>query len=164
MRKYTLSVFVNDHPGVMQRICGLFSRRGYNLESITVGASEEAGKSRMTIVVKGHCAELEQMMKQLTKLIDVIHVECLNEKAFLSRELMLVKCAVAPEKRHELMSLVETFRYSIIDIGPHSIMIQVVGEVEKNDAFLRVIHSYNLKEITRTGETAMIRSCLEASV
>jgi acetolactate synthase I/III small subunit len=157
MEKHTLSVLAKDHPGVLQRICSLFSRRGYNIDSISVGSSEEEGFSRMIIVVKGYSSIVEQIMKQLSKLMDVIKIEHLNKNPFLRRELMLIKCTLSPEVRHELLNLVDMFRFSVIDVGFESVTIQVVGDTDKNNAFLQLLQSYEIVEIARTGIIAMQR-------
>lgn len=157
MTKQTISAIVNDVPGVLQRIAGLFGRRGYNIESITVGASEEAGLSRVIIVTRGDDRLIAQMCHQLSKLIDVIDVSHLSAGPLVSRELMLVKLFVAPDRRPEIFDIVQTFRCSVVDVGIDSIMIQAVGDTDKNNAFVQLLQSYGVLELTRTGETAMSR-------
>ncbi|MFE5323725.1 acetolactate synthase small subunit [Paenibacillus sp. NPDC056579] len=157
MQKQTISVLVNNHPGVLQRICGLFGRRGYNIESISVGLSEIEQLSRVIIVVQAEKPMLEQINKQLLKLLDVIQVNHLNAHPMLARELMLVKLRADPAVRPEIFGMVETFRCSVVDVGLSSVVIQVVGDAEKNSAFLHLLEPYGILELTRTGETAMNR-------
>lgn len=155
--KHTLAVLVNDQPGVLQRVSGLFGRRGFNIESITVGQSEEVGLSRMVIVTLGDQHTLEQIEKQLYKLIDVIKVVDLGSKPMVARELALIKVKAEPSERPEIMGVVETFRASVVDIGTNSILVQVVGETQKIDAMIELLKPYGIKELSRTGVTAMIR-------
>lgn len=157
MPRRLIGITANDTPGVLQRVSGLFSRRGYNIESITVGPSEKEGRSRMVVAARGDDAVIRQMRSQLLKLIDVLEVVPLEEKPCVSRELMLVKLRMDPAKRSEIQSLADTFRCSVVDVGPDSMIVQVVGDTDKNDAFLQLIRPYGLLELTRTGETAMNR-------
>ncbi|WP_239615914.1 acetolactate synthase small subunit [Cohnella mopanensis] len=155
--KQHISVLVRNDPGVLQRVSGLFSRRSYNIDSITVGVSEKENLSRMTVVANGDDDQIRQLCNQLRKLIDVIHVEHLSNRPAVARELLLVKLISDPATKAEMNSIVQTFRCSIIDVGMHSIIVQVIGDREKNDAFLQLIRPYGILEITRTGETAMAR-------
>lgn len=155
--KHTIAVLVNDQPGVLQRVSGLFGRRGFNIESITVGQSEEVGLSRMVIVTLGDQHTLEQIEKQLYKLIDVIKVVDLGSKPMVARELALIKVKAEPSERPEIMGVVETFRASVVDIGSTSLLVQVVGETTKIDAMIELLKPYGIKELSRTGVTAMIR-------
>ncbi|MHA6531049.1 acetolactate synthase small subunit [Paenibacillus sp. BAC0078] len=155
--RHTISVLVNDQPGVLQRVSGLFGRRGFNIESITVGQSEEAGLSRMVIVTLGDQHTLEQIEKQLYKLIDVIKVVDLGSKPMVARELALIKVKAEPAERPEIMGVVETFRASVVDIGSTSLLVQVVGDTQKIDAMIELLKPYGIKELSRTGVTAMIR-------
>ncbi|MCM3783341.1 acetolactate synthase small subunit [Neobacillus mesonae] len=157
MNRHTIAVLVNDQPGVLQRVSGLFGRRGFNIESITVGQSEEAGLSRMVIVTLGDEKLLEQIEKQLYKLIDVIKVVNLSSNPMVARELALIKVKAEPSERPEIMGLVETFRASVVDIGNSSLMVQVVGDTEKIDAMIELLKPYGIRELSRTGVTAMIR-------
>ncbi|AIQ62963.1 acetolactate synthase [Paenibacillus stellifer] len=153
----TISVLVNDQPGVLQRVSGLFGRRGFNIESITVGQSEETGLSRMVIVTLGDEEQLEQIEKQLYKLIDVIKVVDLSSKPMVARELALIKVKADPSERPEIMGVVETFRASVVDIGSTSLLVQVVGDTQKIDAMIELLKPYGIRELSRTGVTAMIR-------
>ncbi|MFF2481887.1 acetolactate synthase small subunit [Paenibacillus sp. NPDC058071] len=157
MKKHTIAVIVNDQPGVLQRVSGLFGRRGFNIESITVGSSEESGLSRMVIVTTGDDHTLEQITKQLYKLIDVIKVIDLSSNPMVSRELALIKVSAEPSSRPEILGVVETFRAAVVDIGTHSLMVQVVGDTEKIDAMIELMKPYGIKEISRTGVTALNR-------
>ncbi|WP_442604511.1 acetolactate synthase small subunit [Paenibacillus sp. KN14-4R] len=160
IRKYTISILVNNQPGVLQRVSGLFGRRGFNIESITVGESEEIGLSRMVIVTEGDDKTLEQISKQLYKLIDVIKVIDLSASPMVARELGLIKVSADPAARPEIIGIVETFRASIVDIGPNSLIVQVVGDSEKIDAMIELLRPYGIKELSRTGATAMVRGSI----
>jgi acetolactate synthase-1/3 small subunit len=155
--KHTIAVLVNNQPGVLQRVSGLFGRRGYNIESITVGESEEQGLSRMVIVTEGDDKTLEQISKQLYKIVDVIKVVDLSSNPMVARELALIKVNAEPSMRPEILGAVETFRASIVDIGPHTLMVQVVGDSSKIDAMVELLKPYGIRELTRTGATAMVR-------
>ncbi|UVI31484.1 acetolactate synthase small subunit [Paenibacillus spongiae] len=157
MKKHTIAVLVNDQPGVLQRVSGLFGRRGFNIESITVGASEEAGLSRMVIVTSGDDKTLEQVTKQLYKIIDVIKVVDLSSNPMVGRELALIKVNAEPSARPEILGVVETFRAAVVDIGTHTLMVQVVGDSEKIDAMTELLKPYGIRELSRTGVTAMVR-------
>lgn len=156
-RKHTISVLVNNQPGVLQRVAGLFGRRGFNIESITVGESEENGLSRMVIVTTGDESTIEQVEKQLYKLVDVIKVVDLSSHPMVARELVLIRVNADPAHRPEIVSIVETFRAGVVDIGPNSMIIQVVGESSKIEAIVELLQPYGIKELSRTGITAMIR-------
>jgi acetolactate synthase-1/3 small subunit len=157
MIKHTISVLVNDQPGVLQRVSGLFGRRGYNIESITVGPSEEMGLSRMVIVTLGDHKTVEQVSKQLYKLIDVIKVVDLSAGAMVARELALIKVNAEPVKRPEILGVIETFRASVVDISPTAMIVQVVGNSDKIDAMVQLLEPYGIRELTRTGVSAMTR-------
>ncbi|WP_270169363.1 acetolactate synthase small subunit [Paenibacillus sp. SYP-B4298] len=157
MRKHTIAVLVNDQPGVLQRVSGLFGRRGFNIESITVGASEEPGLSRMVIVTTCDDKMLEQITKQLYKLIDVIKVVDVSASPMVARELALIKVNAEPAARPEILGVVETFRAAVVDIGSSSLMVQAVGDTEKIDAMIELLKPYGIREISRTGVTALSR-------
>lgn len=156
-KKLTISVLVNNQPGVLQRVSGLFGRRGYNIESITVGESEEQGLSRMIIVTTGDDSTLDQVMKQLYKLIDVIKVVDLSSNPMVAREIALIKINAEPSTRPEILGIVETFRAAVVDIGPASLIVQAVGDTDKIDAMAELLKPYGIREFSRTGITAMIR-------
>ncbi|TVX94546.1 acetolactate synthase small subunit [Paenibacillus agilis] len=164
MTRHTIAVIVNDQPGVLQRVSGLFGRRGFNIESITVGASEEPGLSRMVIVTTADEQMLEQVEKQLYKIIDVIKVLNLSSQEMVARELALIKVKAEPNMRPEILGVVETFRASIIDIGPSTLVVQVLGESSKIEAMIELMEPYGIREISRTGVTAMIRGSITDGV
>lgn len=161
MKKHTIAILVNDQPGVLQRVSGLFGRRGFNIESITVGSSEEVGLSRMVIVTTGDGNTLEQVTKQLYKLIDVIKVIDISSNPMVARELALIKVSAEPAARPEVLGVVETFRAAVVDIGPQSMIVQVVGDTEKIDAMVELLKPYGIRELTRTGVTAMVRGSVK---
>ncbi|MDP5276231.1 acetolactate synthase small subunit [Chengkuizengella axinellae] len=156
-KKHTISILVNNQPGVLQRVASLFGRRGFNIESITVGKSEEEGLSRMIIVTTGDNSKLEQISKQLYKVVDVIKVIDISANPMVERELALIKVNAEPSIRPEIIGVVETFRATIVDIGPKSIMVQVVGDSEKVKAMVELLKPYGVIQLTRTGVAAMIR-------
>lgn len=155
--KHTISVLVNNQPGVLQRVSGLFGRRGFNIDSITVGISEEPGLSRMIIVTTGDESTLEQISKQLYKLIDVIKVNDLSSNPMVARELALIQINAEPKIRPEILGIVDTFRASVVDIGPMTMIVQVVGDSDKIEAMVELLKPYGIRELSRTGATAMIR-------
>jgi acetolactate synthase-1/3 small subunit len=155
--RHTISVLVNNQPGVLQRVSGLFGRRGFNIESITVGASEEPGLSRMIIVTTGDDRTIEQVEKQLYKLIDVIKVVNLSTRPMVARELALIQVQAEPSMRPEILGIVDTFRAAVVDISPSSLIVQVVGDSSKIDAMAELLKPYGILEFSRTGVTAMIR-------
>lgn len=157
MNKHAISILVNNQPGVLQRVAGLFGRRGFNIDSITVGESEEPGLSRMIIVTTGDDKTIEQVIKQLYKLIDVIKVIDLSVFPMVSRELALIKVAAEPSLRPEILGVVDTFRASVVDISPNTMIVQAVGDSEKIDAMIELLKPYGIQELSRTGATAMIR-------
>lgn len=161
IHKHTISVLVNNQPGVLQRVSGLFGRRGFNIESITVGESEELGLSRMVIVTTGDDNTLEQVQKQLYKLIDVIKVIDLSSNPMVERELALIKVNAEPGARAEILGVVETFRSAVVDISPNSVIVQVVGGTEKIDAMVELLRPYGIRELSRTGVTAMTRGAVK---
>ncbi|MFD0867583.1 Acetolactate synthase small subunit [Chlamydia abortus] len=157
MNKHTVSILVNDLPGVLQRVAGLFGRRGFNIESITVGTSEEPGLSRMIVVTTGDERTLEQIRQQLLKLIDVLEVRLLSAKPMVSRELALLKVNVQPADRPEILGVVETFRGSVIDVSSDTMVIEIVGDADKVQAMTELMRPYGIVELTCTGATAISR-------
>ncbi|MBO8173044.1 MAG: acetolactate synthase small subunit [Bacillaceae bacterium] len=162
--RHTISILVNDQPGVLARVANLFGQRGFNIESITVGQSEEEGLSRMIIVTSGNEQTVQQVMKQLHKLIDVIKVQQLSAFPMVARELVLIKVEATPQNRTEISGIVEPFRASIVDVGPQSLMIQATGDSEKVDALIQLLKPYGIKQLCRTGVTAMTRGAITAKV
>ncbi|GAA0362110.1 acetolactate synthase small subunit [Bacillus horti] len=153
-----ISVLVNNTSGVLARMAGLFARRGFNIESLTVSPTEDQSLSRITLVVVGDKKITEQMIKQLYKQIDVLKVTDLTEDPVIARELVLIKVAVNHQNRPEINHLVEPFRATIIDVGRESVTIQSTGDTEKNEALIELLRPFGIKEIARTGVTAMARS------
>ena len=155
--RHILSVLVNDQPRVLARVANLLGRRNFNIESISVGESEEPGLSRMVIVTHGDERTMEQVSKQLHKLVDVIKVQDLSSHPVVARELMLVKVGSNPSTRTEIAGIVEPFRASVVDVGSNTLMVQATGDREKLDALLDLLRPYGIKEIARTGVTALPR-------
>ena len=152
--KNVLSVLVENEAGVLARISGLFSRRGYNIESLTVGPCEVAGLSRMVIVTQ--LEDVEQIQKQLNKLINIIKINNLSEMNFVDRELALIKVSTK-NHRPQIIEIADLFRARIIDVAEDSAVIEITGDSEKIDAMLTLLSSYGIKEITRTGSIAIAR-------
>lgn len=152
---HTISVLVENKFGALARIAGLFSGRGYNIESLTVNRTEKQDISRMTIVTRGDDAVLDQIEKQLLKLVDVIGVTELNGESFIERELALVKIRATHEKRPEILSLVEIFEAKIVNVQPEELGIEVSGNSKKVENFIKLIAEYGIIEIARTGRTAV---------
>ena len=158
MIKRIISLTVLNQPGVLNRITNLFSKRNYNIESITVGASENEGVSRITCAVTVENESIiEQISKQLNKQVDVLKVTDITDQSIVARELALIKVQTLPNTRHEIYSLIDPFRASIVDVSKDSIVIQITGESEKIDAFIELIKPYGIKELARTGTTAFPR-------
>lgn len=157
MKKHTISILVENKFGALNRIVGLFSARGYNIDSISVGTSEDDSIARVTIVSKGDDDVIEQIIKQLNKLIDVTKVVDLTYDSFVERELILVKVAANRNSRSELMQISEIFRSKIIDISPRSITIEATGSEQKVDAMIKMLEPFGVKEIARTGRVALKR-------
>ncbi len=157
MKKHTISILVENKFGALNRIVGLFSARGYNIDSISVGTSEDDSVARVTIVSKGDDDVIEQIIKQLNKLIDVTKVVDLTYDNYVERELVLVKVAANRNSRSELMQISEIFRSKIIDISPRSITIEATGSEQKVDAMIKMLDPFGIKEIARTGRVALKR-------
>jgi acetolactate synthase I/III small subunit len=155
--KHTISLTVENRFGVLSRVAGLFSGRGFNIESLTVGETAEPSVSRMTIVTRGDDRIIEQVIKQLRRLVDVIKVTDLSGLPFVERELALVKVAATGKSKDEVQRLTEIFRGKIVDVSPHTYTIEVTGSEEKVKAFLRLIKPFGIKEVARTGAVAIAR-------
>ncbi|OEC96551.1 MULTISPECIES: acetolactate synthase small subunit [Methanobrevibacter] len=154
---HVISTLVEDRPGVLQKIAGLFNRRGFNIDSITVGASEVEGLSRMVISVNADKQGLEQVTKQLNKLVDVIKIKDITQNA-VNRELCLIKVHIPNEKaRAEIMQYTNIFRAKIVDVSEENLIIELTGDIGKINAFISLIKGYGIKTISRTGLTAMAR-------
>jgi acetolactate synthase I/III small subunit len=158
-RRHVLSVTVRDQPGVLVRIAALFARRGYNIESLSVAQTHEPGLSRTTFVVTGEDAQIEQMQKQLQKLIDVIKVIDHSEGPYVDRELMLIKVAVrGPEERVEMRQIAQDFRARIVDVARDALVFEVTGDAEKTEAFIAQMRAFGVMELIRTGRVALPRT------
>jgi len=157
VKKHTISILVENKFGALNRIVGLFSARGYNIDSISVGTSEDDSVARVTIASKGDDDVIEQIIKQLNKLIDVTKVVDLTYESFVERELVLIKVAASRNSRPELMQISEIFRSKIIDISPRSITIEATGSEQKVDAMIKMLSPFGIKEIARTGGVALKR-------
>jgi acetolactate synthase I/III small subunit len=155
--RHTLSVLVENKPGVLARIAGLFSRRGFNIDSLAVGPTEHPEVSRMTIVVNVEESPLEQVTKQLNKLVEVIKVVELDRDASVNRELLLVKVKADAGSRGEVLELVQLFRAKVVDVGTDAVTIQIVGNQGKLDDFLRVLEPYGVRELVQSGVVAIGR-------
>ncbi|ALA54437.1 acetolactate synthase small subunit [Shouchella clausii] len=157
--KRTITVLVNNKSGVLNRMTGLFARRQYNIDSITVGVTENPTISRMTFVVFVDSMEnVEQMIKQLHKQVDVLKIKDITDEAIVERELALVRVGATPQQRGEIASLAETFRAQAVDIGKESMTLQITGNNEKIEAFIELVKPYGIQELARTGVTAVNRS------
>ncbi len=155
--KHTLSVLVEDEAGVLTRIAGLFARRGFNIESLAVGPAEEAGISRITMVVPGDAHVIEQLTKQLYKLINVLKVQDITVIPCVERELMLLKVSAPSDKRSEILELAQIFRARVVDVAEQSLTLEVVGDPGKLVAIVQVLTKFGIQEIARTGKIALTR-------
>jgi len=160
MAKHTLIALVQDKPGVLNRVASLFRRRGFNIESIAVGHSEIPGLSRMTIVVDGTATSVEQVRKQLDKLIDVVKVTDITEDSMVGRELALIKVKANSATRSEIIQIVDIFRANIVDVAADSLVVEVTGDEDKIDSLYRLLQGFGIKEIARTGRIAMTRGAV----
>lgn len=157
IKKYTIGALVANKSGVLTRVSGLFTRRGYNIESLSVCATEDPEYSRMTIILKGDEYLLYQMIKQMDKLEDVIKIGCADELDCVYRDLMLVKVNAAPETRNEIVQITEIYKAKVVDLSPDTMILEITGDPDKLDAFLKVIEPYGILEMQRTGVTVLAR-------
>jgi acetolactate synthase-1/3 small subunit len=157
MKKHTLAVTVENQPGVLTRVTNLFRRRGYNIESLAVGETENPSISRMTIVVIGDAKILEQVTKQLYKLVEVIKIVDITEERSVERELVLIKVRADNNVRADIVQIVDIFRARIVDIGKTSLIIEVTGDSGKIDAIVESLKPFGIIELVRTGVVAMVR-------
>jgi acetolactate synthase-1/3 small subunit len=155
--KHTISLLVENNPGTLSRIAGQLTGRGFNIDSIAVGHAEESGTTRITLVTHGDETILEQITKQLNKIVDVLKVTDLTQSNFVNRELALIKIHALPEQRLEVMQIVDVFRGKIVDISPRSLTIEVTGIEDKIDALMGMLRPFGLKEVARTGPVALKR-------
>ena len=157
MRKMVLSILVDNTAGVLSRVSGLFSRRGYNITSLTVGETENPAFSRMTVVVRGEEQTLEQIYKQVEKLEDVVEITQLHSGDSVCRELVLVKVKADPEQRQQVIADADIFRAKIVDVAKESLMVELTGNQAKIDAFIKLLDGFEILSIVRTGLTGLTR-------
>ena len=157
-QKHTINVLVENHFGVLARVSGMFSARGYNIKSLSVGETEDPSISRMTVVVHGDENVLAQITKQLNKLVDVIEVVDLTDKTFIEREMLMIKVAAKGKQRSEVVEISSIFRARVVDVGPESMIVLVTGTEGKVSAFIDMMRPFNIEELVRTGEIAIARS------
>jgi acetolactate synthase-1/3 small subunit len=155
--RHTINVLVENEFGVLARVAGLFSGRGFNIESLSVAETLDPSMSTMTIVTRGDDQILEQITKQLNKLVSVIKVTDLMGKEYVAREMVLVKVAAKAETRAEILNITDIFRGKVVDVNPKSYTIEVTGDVEKIKAFLELLKPMGIKEVARTGQVALMR-------
>ncbi|NLO36513.1 MAG: acetolactate synthase small subunit [Spirochaetales bacterium] len=157
MNQHLLSVLVNNHPGLLSKVSGLFSRRGFNIESLAVGVCEKPGCSRMTIVVNGDERVVDQVMKQLDKLIDVLEIERLPTEEAVQRELILVKVRADIHQRQDVIQIAEIFRARIVDVAALGLTLELTGTDDKLSALISLLEPYGIEQIMRTGLVAVRR-------
>ncbi len=155
--KHTISCLVENHFGVLARVSGLISARAFNIDSLTVSATEDPTVSRMTIVVDADALKLEQVKRQLGRLIDVIEVEELRDGRFIDRELLLARVGVEGTKRGELLQIADAFGAKIADVSPESLVIEAMGDTQRMDALIETLRPYGIRQLVRTGRIAMPR-------
>ena len=156
-RAHTLVVLVEDHPGVLNRVVSLLRRRSFNINTITVGQSEQPGVSRMTLVVEGSDNEVEQAGKQLYKLMEVLKVADVTDQPVLAYEMAMVKIATKPQTRAEIMLIAQIYNARVIDASPSSLVLEATGPQEQIDSFLAMVRPFGVRELVRTGPIAMVR-------
>ena len=155
--KHIIVALVEDKPGVLARVASLFSRRGFNIQSLAVGHSERPQLSRMTLVAKGNSLEVEQVRKQLDKLINVIRVTDITDEEIVSRELALIKVNATASTRSEIVQIVDIFRANIVDVSINSLTVEATGDESKLESLLGLLKRFGIKEISRTGKIALTR-------
>jgi acetolactate synthase-1/3 small subunit len=161
--EHIISVLVENKFGVLSRVAGLFSGRGFNIESLSVAPTLDPSMSMMTIVTRGDDRIIEQIIKQLNKLIDVIKVVDLNESAFVERETALIKVHTKPEDRAEALRIADIFRASVVDSTPTTYTVEITGDVEKIEAIINLLQPLGIKELARTGRVAIAREPVRAA-
>jgi acetolactate synthase-1/3 small subunit len=161
--QHTLSVLVENKPGVLTRVTSLFARRGFNIDSLAVGVTEDPTLSRITIVVGGEDTSLEQVAKQLHKLINVLKIQDLDPQEMVDRELVLFKINAPAERRHEIIEIANVFRAKIVDVGRNTLTIEATGASDKLDAMEDLLRTYGIKELARTGKIALARGLREGA-
>jgi acetolactate synthase-1/3 small subunit len=156
--RHVLSALVQNQPGVLAHISGMLASRGFNIDSLAVGETEDPALSRVTFVVMGDDRVLEQVRKQLEKLVTVVRVIDISREEFVERDLMLIQVEAPPARRAELLGLVQTFRGRVVDVGPMNLMIEISGQERKIEAFIELMRPYGICELARTGRIALVRS------
>ena len=156
-QQHTIIALVQDRPGVLTRVASLFRRRGFNIASLAVGASEQAGLSRLTFVVTGDEYTVEQATRQLDKLVDVVKVSNISGEDVVARELALIKVRATPSSRSEILEMANLFRAKVVDVGARSLVIETTGEEDKIDALYDLLRPFGILELMRTGRVAMVR-------
>jgi acetolactate synthase-1/3 small subunit len=162
--RHVLSALVQNQPGVLAHIAGMLASRAFNIESLAVGETENHDFSRMTFVVHGDDSVVEQVRKQLEKIVTVVKVEDISKERFVERDLMLVKVVCPPERRGEVRSLVDVFRGKIVDVGVNAVMLEISGTEPKIESFIELIRPYGILELARTGRIALVRASTAAAV
>ena len=160
--KHTIVALVADRPGVLNRMASLFRRRGFNIDSIAVGHCETPHMSRMTVVVDGSNVQVEQVRKQVEKIIDVIKVSDISELEIITRELALIKVKTNRDNRSEVMQIVDVFRAKIVDVAGDSLIVEVTGDEDKINSLYNLLKPFGIKEMTRTGRIAMTRGSIQS--
>lgn len=155
---HIINILVDNHFGVLARISGLFSARGYNIESLCVGTTDDPTTSRMTVVVQGDDKVVEQILHQLNKVVEVIEVSNLTEDAHVERELVLVRLNTDTKRRTQLLEVVNIFRAKIVDVSPEALIIEATGSIEKIKAFIDMVRPYGIEDLARTGRIALART------
>ena len=155
--KHTLVALVEDKPGVLNRMASLFRKRGFNIESVAVGHSETPTLSRVTLVVNGSATMVEQVRKQLDKVIDIVKVSDVTDSSLITRELTLVKVKTTPATRSSIMQIVDIFRANIVDVSFDSVTIEATGDEDKISSLFNLLRGFGIKELTRTGRIALVR-------
>ncbi len=155
--RHVISALVQNQPGVLAHVSGMFASRGYNIESLAVGETEDAQLSRITIVVNGDDRMLEQIRKQLDKIVTVVKVHDISRDDFVERDLMLIKVDAPPARRLELQGLVQIFRGRIVDVGADQMMVEISGKEKKIEAFIEAVRPFGIRELARTGRIALVR-------
>jgi len=161
--RHVISALVQNQPGVLAHVAGMFAARGFNIDSLVVGRTESPDLSRMTIVVVGDDRVLEQVRKQLAKLVPVVKVRDFGEVQYIERDLLLVRVAVSAERRPEVIELVNLFRGRVVDVARSSVMVELSGTEDKLEAFIDLTRTYGIRELARTGVIAMARDQQKAS-
>ncbi|MCI5527176.1 MAG: acetolactate synthase small subunit [Oscillospiraceae bacterium] len=162
--KHTISVLVENHAGVLSRITGLFSRRGFNIDSLAVGVTEDKTVSRMTIVVEGDAYTVEQLEKQLNKVVDVIKVRTIPQQDLISRELMLIKCTATGRTRSEILDIAKIMDANIVDLTKTTMTLEICDLPDRLDLLEELLKSYNIQEVMRTGTIALQKGGAAVSV